>query len=289
MTSTPDDSLDIIPFKAGSMPDKTFKQISEFIYNQVGITISPIKKTMLEARLQKRLRLLRLRDYKAYCDYLFSKQGMEREIPELIDAVTTNTTDFFREPKHFDYLFNALLPAWYDKHGASGVLRLWSAGCSTGMEPYTIAMVFSEYRELNPHFKYSILATDISNKVLQEAARGVYEADRVAPVPKDMKPKYLLKSKDPTKHLVRVVPELRRAISFERLNFMEPFQFKDKLDIVFCRNVIIYFDRATQERVLGKFCGQLKPGGHLFVGHSESLAGMTLPLQQVAPTIYVRL
>lgn len=271
------------------MPDRIFKQISNFVYNQVGITISQGKKTMLEARLQKRLRVLNLKDYTAYCAYLFSPQAMEREIPELIDAVTTNTTDFFREPKHFEFLSKTLLPTWFDQYGASSMLRLWSAGCSTGMEPYTIAMVFSDFREQNSLFTFSILATDISNKVLREAANGIYDTERVAPVPKEMKHKYLLRSKDPAKHKVRIAPALRNIISFERLNFMESFQFKNKLDIVFCRNVIIYFDRKTQENVLSKFCGQLKPGGHLFVGHSESLAGMSLPLRQVAPTVYERI
>lgn len=289
-TTSPSDYDDSgpAPFKPGAMPAKIFTQISEFIYNQVGIQIAPIKKTMLEARLQKRLRVLKLKDYKAYCDFLFSAQGMAREIPELIDAVTTNTTDFFREPKHFEFLYNTYLPAWFERFGASSILRLWSAGCSTGMEPYTLAMVLSQFQENTPHFKFSIMATDISNKVLQEALHGVYDTDRVAPVPQAMKRKYLLRSKDPSTRKVRIVPELRRQITFQRLNFMEHFEMPDPLDIVFCRNVIIYFDRKTQETLLGKFCTQLKPGGYLFVGHSESLAGMPLPLQQVVPTVYKR-
>jgi len=271
------------------MSDKDFKRFSEFIHSECGIKLPPSKKTMIEARLQKRLRVLGMDDYKTYTEFLFSKTGMEQELHNLIDVVTTNTTSFFREPKHFEFLSANVLPRWLAQHGSSRPLSIWSAGCSAGMEPYTLAIVLSEFKEQNPGFRFSILATDISNTVLQQAMRGVYNMDQVETISHNLKRKYLLKSKDKTKRLVRVVKDLRDLVSFRRLNFMENFSFREKMDIIFCRNVIIYFDRPTQEVLLKKFCNNLRDGGNLFIGHSESLAGMALPLQQIAPTIYKRI
>ncbi len=272
----------------GILSDQEFQQLASFIYKEVGIKMPPAKKTLLEARLQKRLRLLRLPSYTAYCDYLFSPEGLAAELHQLIDVVTTNTTDFFREPKHFDLLRDTVLPSWIKGPGRYKTLRIWSAGCSIGMEPYTLAMVLSEYQEANPEFRYSILATDISTQALEKARAAIYDEERVAPVPMFMKKKYLLRSKDRGKGLVRVSPELRRVVAFQRLNFMEAFSFSEPMHIIFCRNVIIYFDRATQERLFQKFCANLHGGGHLFIGHSESITGMTLPLKQLAPTVYTR-
>lgn len=272
-----------------SMSDKDYKKFSEFIHAECGIKLPPSKKTMIEARLQKRLRALDIKDYKSYCEYLFSPRGMEQELHNLINVVTTNTTSFFREPKHFDFLSARVLPEWFERYGSSRQLMIWSAGCSAGMEPYTLAIVLSEFAEQNPGFRFSILATDISSNVLESALRGVYTEEQVATIPQNLKRKYLLRSKDRKKRLVRIVPELRRMIRFRRLNFMEDFNFREKMDIIFCRNVIIYFDRPTQEVLLAKFCNNIRQGGNLFIGHSESLAGMALPLQQIAPTIYKRL
>lgn len=270
------------------MSDKDFKRFAEFIYEECGIKLPPAKKTMLEARLQKRLRALAMKDFKQYTDFLFSPQGLDSELRHLIDQVTTNTTDFFREPKHFEYLYSTVLPAWYARFGHSRPLRLWSAGCSIGAEPYTLGVVLSEFKENNPEFRFSILATDISRQVLGKAKQAVYTADQARGVPGKLMRKYFLRSKDRTKKLVRVAPEVRRLVDFRWLNFMEPFSFDKPMDIIFCRNVIIYFDKPTQERLMRKFCGNLLPGGHLFIGHSESLAGMVMPLTQVAPTIYAR-
>ncbi len=268
------------------MTDKEFSRFSEFIYKEVGIKLPPAKKTMVEARLQKRLRLLKIPDHQKYLAFLFSDRGMAEELRNLIDVVTTNTTDFFREPKHFEILVGRVVPQWFAENGPSRSLDIWSAGCSTGMEPYTLAMVLTDHAEHTPGFRFSILATDISTQALQTASRAVYDEDRVAPVPMPFKKKYLLRSKSKDKRLVRIVPELRRAVNFRRLNFMEELDIKNTLDIIFCRNVIIYFDRETQERLFGKFCRVLRPGGYIFIGHSESLSGMDLPLEQMAPTVY---
>ncbi|MBF0481027.1 MAG: methyltransferase domain-containing protein [Desulfovibrionaceae bacterium] len=270
----------------GAMSDKDFRKFSEFIYAEVGIKLPQVKKTMIEARLQKRIRALEMPSHRDYLAYLFSRDGLEKELINLIDVVTTNTTDFFREPQHFSYLSETVLPDWFAAHGPSHALRIWSAGCSLGMEPYTLAMVLSEFAEKNPGFSARILATDISSQVLQKAVRAVYDEDRVAPVPRHLKTKYLLRSKDRTQKLVRIDPRLRDMVSFERLNFMEPFTFKHPFDVIFCRNVVIYFDKQTQEKLFTKFHRVLGRGGHLFIGHSESLAGMNVAFRPVIPTVY---
>ena len=274
------------------LTNKDFNRLSQFIYNQCGIKMPIAKKTMLEARLQKRLRQLQISSFTEYCDYLFSPRGMEEELIQMIDRVTTNKTDFFREPDHFDYLLNHVLPEWERRqNGAAGRrLMLWSAGCSSGEEPYTLAMVLSSYGEANEGFSFNILATDISTRVLEKARTAVYEEERVEPVPVIFKKKYLLRSKDRQNPMVRIVSELREKVRFRRLNFMDSdFGMREQMDIIFCRNVIIYFDRPTQERLLNKFCKHLAPGGYIFMGHSETLSGLDVPLTSVNPTVYRKL
>jgi chemotaxis protein methyltransferase CheR len=167
---------------------------------------------------------------------------------------------------------------------------VWSAGCSTGEEPYTLAIVMSEYAETHPFFRFRILATDISTTVLQRAEMGVYSRTVVEPVAANLKRKYLMRSREPGMERVRIVPELRRAIEFRRVNFMEEdLGVEEKFDIILCRNVIIYFDRVTQTSVLGKLCDQLRPGGYLLVGHAEALHDMALPLTPIAPATYRKL
>jgi chemotaxis protein methyltransferase CheR len=208
----------------------------------------------------------------------------------MVDVVTTNKTDFFREAAHFDFLTNELLPKKHKDHNAAAPLKVWSAGCSTGEEPYTLAMVLAEFAEKMPAFDYEIFATDISTRVLEAAETAVYTEEKVQPVPLYFKKKYLLKSKDPKSKTVRVVPELRKKISFERLNFIDgDVSAYPVFNIVFCRNVLIYFDRPTQEKVIRKLCSRLEPGGYLFLGHSESISQLQLPLQQVQPTVFKKI
>jgi len=269
------------------MSEADFRRFSQFITAELGIKLPPAKKTMLEARLQKRLRALGLGSHREYCEFLFSPKGMEQELAQLIDVVTTNTTHFFRESRHFEILAAKVIPDVLRRKGR-GRVAVWSAGCSTGEEPYTLAMVLSECAEINPELSFSILATDISTQVLTLAKRAVYAEDRIEGIPEALKRKYLLRSKDRSRRLVRMGPELRSKVNFQRLNFMREFDFREDLDIIFCRNVVIYFDRGTQEELFKRFCGKLIPGGYLFIGHSESLTGMDLPLVQVAPTVYRR-
>ena len=272
------------------MTQAEFSRFSEFIIGQCGIKMPPSKKIMLEARLQKRLRALGIPTYGEYLKHVLG-EGARDELVHMLDAVTTNKTDFFREPVHFQYLTQTVLPeALSARTPAKTTVRpfcVWSAGCSTGEEPYTLAMVLSEFAHQHPGLPFSLVATDISTRVLDRAREGVYDADRVEPVPLALKQKYLLKSRDRTRNLVRIVPQLRSIIQFRRLNLMEEsFSFSDPLDVIFCRNVIIYFDRDTQERLIDRFCRVLKPEGHLFLGHSESVHGFDLPLRRITSTVY---
>lgn len=274
---------------SASMSEKDFCRLSEFIHKECGIKMTPVKKTMLEARLQKRLRKLKLGTFAEYADYLFSPEGAEQELVHMIDLVTTNKTDFFREPSHFSYLTQTALPELIRRRvaGDRRKFMIWSAGCSTGEEPYTLAIVLSEFAEQHQGFNFFILGTDISTRVLEKAASGIYDLESVEPIPAPLKRKYLLRSKDKKKGLVRITPELRERIRFRRLNFMEnDFGFREPLDIIFCRNVIIYFDRPTQEKLINRFCQHLIPGGYILMGHSETLHGLDVPLIQAAPTIY---
>ena len=284
-----DGTSDSTGIYALQMSNKDFARLSEFIRSSCGIKLPPAKKTMLEGRLRKRLRALSLQSFGGYCEYLFSSKGAESEFMHMIDAVTTNKTDFFREPDHFDYLSDKVLPELVRLYGVGSRKRLnvWSAASSTGEEPYTLAMVLSEFAREYAGFQFSILGTDISSQVLKKARLAVYEREKVSPIPLMLRAKYLLKSKDRDKGLVRIIPELRASVEFKRLNLMEEdYGIDEPIGIVFCRNVLIYFDRPTQEKLVQRLSYHLMSGGYLFVGHSESLHGMDLPLVQTSTTIY---
>ena len=276
-------------FMSAVLSEADFRRLGELIYAEAGIKMPLQKKVMLEARLKKRLRATGIKSFHEYCEYLFSTEGKEQELIRMIDVVTTNKTDFFREPRHFDYLADHAVPALVELYGA-GLRRefsIWSAGCSTGEEPYTIAMVLNEFREDHPAFRFLILATDICTKVLDKAMLGIYNQDKVEGIPMALKKKYLMKSRNSEKRLVRVVPELRADVRFRRLNFMdEDFGMREPMDIIFCRNVIIYFDKPTQERLLNRLCHHLVPGGYIFMGHSETLSGLKVSLVSVGPMVY---
>jgi len=266
-----------------------FRELSELIGNLCGIRLVPAKMSLLEGRLSKRLRELGFTSFARYREFLTSPEGLRTEVVRMIDAVTTNKTDFFREPKHFDYLVRVALPTLLSLRpvGSRQGINLWSAGCSTGEEPYSLGMVLAEFGEDLPGFNFSVLATDVSSRALDTAVRAVYEHPRVEPVPLDLRRKYLLRSRNRKANLVRIAPELRLRVRFQRLNFMEEnYDITEPMDAVFCRNVLIYFDRATQEKVLRRICRHLVPGGYLFTGHSETLHGLDLPLRHAAATVY---
>jgi len=272
-----------------SMSDKCFARISGFVQANFGIKLPEAKKTMVESRLQKRLRALGMGTFDEYGKFVFSPKGMSEEIVHMVDLITTNKTDFFREPSHFQFLFDHALPELIRTAGTGmrRSLRVWSAGCSSGEEPYSLAMVLSDYAAQTPGFNFNILGTDISVRILEKALHGVFREEAVDPVPAQMRRKYLLRSRNREDGLVRIVPGLRGKVRFKRLNLMSPNpDVGSPMDIIFCRNVIIYFERVVQEEIVNKLCQRLVNGGFLFLGHSETLHGMSLPLRAVAPMVY---
>lgn len=275
-------------FKA-ELTEKDFGVFSKFIYSEYGIKMPPVKRIMLQGRLLRRIRELKMNSYSEYKDYFFSKEGQEKELLHFLNVVTTNKTDFFRESVHFIFLNENVLPNYIENKN-NGVFKVWSAGCSSGEELYTISIVLNDFALNRPNFKFSILGTDISTQMLERAAKGVYQASRVESIPYELKRRYFLKSKDTSNPTVRVSPQLQKNLSLNYLNLMDSvYGVNDQFDVIFCRNVLIYFDRNTQEKVINKLCYHLKKGGHFFIGHSESLSGMNVPLKHIKPTIFEKL
>lgn len=274
---------------AARLTDRHFRSIAELIEGQVGIRLPPGKRLMLEGRLQKRVRALNYVSVNEYAESLFEGGRIDTELIHLIDCVTTNKTDFFREPSHFSFIREFAVPEILDRRG-NGMhgLKLWSSASSTGMEAYTAAIVLDDMIRAGLRFKFRILGTDISTSVLRLAKAGIYTREMIAPVPLEMAKRYFLSSRDKSRREVRVVPELRRSVNFMRMNLMDQVYPVDRdVDIIFCRNVLIYFEKATQRKVVDRLCSHLRPGGYLMVGHSESMIyqGAT-GLKQVQPTIF---
>jgi chemotaxis protein methyltransferase CheR len=262
---------------------RSFQRLAEFVTSELGIRMPDSKVSMIQSRLLRRVRELRLASLDEYCELLFSPAGGEPERLHFIDSVTTNKTDFFREPQHFRLLTETALPRLGDRR-----ISVWSAACASGEEPYTLAMVLSEYAAARPAFDFRILATDISTRVLKIGREGIYPAQAIAPVPPEIRRKYLLRSRD-GEGQARIAPSLRQTVSFHRLNFMDAnYGVREMFDIIFCRNVLIYFDRPVQAAVMGKLCRNLSPGGYLFVSHSESLSGLDLPLVALGSSVFRR-
>jgi chemotaxis protein methyltransferase CheR len=267
---------------------RNFDKLARFIYDYSGIKMPPTKLTMLEGRLRRRLRATNHATFDDYCDFLFNQEGLDQETVYLIDVVTTNKTDFFREAKHFDFMQTTALPSI--ANSGTRTIRTWSTACSTGAEPYTMAMVLAEFTEDRRDLGYSIVATDLSTDVLQTARKGIYTEDVIAPVPRDLQRKYVMAAKQPGRREVRISPKLRSKVGFARMNLMdEKYPVGDPMHIIFCRNVLIYFDKQTQSGVLNRLCACLAKGGYMFIGHSESITGFDLPLKQVSNTVFQRI
>lgn len=271
---------------AAAQPDELkgeeLARLAEVLREGAGIRLPPAKRLMAETRLRQRARELGLPTLRHYCERLWSGDAEGAERQHLIDALTTNKTGFFREAHHFEFLAARALPEMGKRQ-----VKVWSAGCSSGEEPWTLAMVLAEYAERTPGFSSSILATDVSGRVLRKAAAAIYSEEDVEPVPEAWRRKYLLRSRDRSKRVVRIVPELRRTVEFVQVNLVaETPEITPRADIAFCRNVMIYFDDATRNRLLRRLIAALPPGGYLFLGHSEALLGNELPLDPAGPTIY---
>ncbi|MDE3166201.1 MAG: chemotaxis protein CheR [Acidobacteriota bacterium] len=270
--------------------ERDYQELCSLIEAECGIVFTPAKRSMVESRLQRRARALGLGSLAAYCGHLRDREGRERETPHLVDAVTTHKTDFYREPAHFDCLSGQVLPDLVaGGAGTNRVLSAWSAACSTGEEPYTMAMALSEFaRKRNLNLRCRVAGSDISLPVLETARAAVYREAAVAPLPSEYR-RYLLRNRDRASGLVRIAPEIRAMTSFRQVNLMDTgYGFREPMDFVFCRNVMIYFTRPAQAAVLGRISATLRAGGYLFLGHSESLCGLDLPLEQVSATVYRR-
>lgn len=274
-----------MPQLEDDLDDKLFGKISAFVYKACGINLTPNKFELVRARLGKEIRTHNFRGYRHFYDYMV-KDKTGKALAQVLNAVSTNLTSFYRESKHFDFLAQSLLPELAAQAARSGShhLRAWSAGCSTGAEIYTIAITLAEHLPELPRWDCRLLATDIDTNVLATGKNAVYPQKVIEPVPRPVLQKYFIPS--PDKASYQVCDALRRLVQFRFLNLMHPFPFRGQFDFVFCRNVMIYFDRATQEALVAKFHQVLKPGGHLFIGHSEGLSGIRHEFTYVQPTIY---
>lgn len=264
--------------------DNEFRKLSEFIEREVGIKLPPVKRSLLESRLQKRLKVLGIYDFKEYCDHVFHTTEGATEVIEMIDAITTNKTDFMREPAHFEYMIHEALPELARTRNS---IQLWSAACSSGQEPYNMAMFMEEFIKRTNPLGYSITATDISKSSLKKAREAIYSMRDIDVVSDAFKKKYFLRSKTPGSEQVRIKPEIRKKVVFQGINLMkDQYGLKNKFDIVFCRNVLIYFNKENQAAVIQRIINQMNSGAYLFLGHSESLAGMRNQLVSVGSSVY---
>jgi len=256
-------------------------RIRALIHSLCGIELSPEKDGLIKSRLSKRLRALGLTSFDAYVDQV-ERDATRAELSEFVDALTTNKTDFFREPRHFDFLRATVLPALARRGGAA---RFWSAACSSGEEPLTLAMVLRESWPDLDRMNVRILGTDISSKVLARARAGVYERDQLRDVPPALLTKYFAAA---ASGAMLASPSLTKLISYARLNLLGDWTMRGPFDVILCRNVMIYFDKATQERLINRCYELLAPGGYLLTGHSESLNGLTHRYRYVQPATYVK-
>lgn len=275
-----------------SLADPALLRLGQLVTDELGITMPRSKLYLLKSRLQRRMLALGLASYADYEAYLLSSSSGTGEHTHFRDVVTTNTTHFFREPEHFSRLVGHVLAHTprYDGGSARGPCRVWCAGCSTGQEAYTLAMVLSDYASLNPGFTFAITASDISSAALAHARRAIYTLDEAQSIPAALRMRFLLRSKERNAGVVRIAPELRKHVHFAQINFMDAeYPHREPFDVIFFRNVMIYFAPDVQERVVNHLCQHLRSGGHLFVSHTETLTRLRAPLVPIDHSIYRRL
>ncbi|MEO2267749.1 protein-glutamate O-methyltransferase [Pseudoalteromonas sp. YIC-656] len=263
--------------------DKDFKNISERVYQACGIVLGPHKREMVYSRLAKRLRQFGFTQFSQYLEYLDGHAG--DEFSNFINALTTNLTSFYREKHHFDYLEKVLLPKLLKDNAANRKIRIWSAGCSTGEEPYSIAMSVAKVCP-RAGWDIKILATDLDSNVLATAQQGVYNQRQITGIPEPLIKQWFLKSRHGDQ--LKVKPALQKYITFKRLNLLEPWPMKGQFDVIFCRNVVIYFDKTTKEYLYDQFAQRLTNHGHLFLGHSESMGKDQHQFRNLGRTMYVK-
>ncbi len=271
-------------FQDIELSDRDFQNFRRLVREKCGISLHEGKKELVRARLGKRLREARFNSFKDYYCYLMEKDSGD-ELTQMLNAISTNLTSFFRESNHFEYLENHVFPRLLALNRPLQI-RAWSAGCSSGEEPYSIAICLTRYLKGDASWKIHILATDISTKVLSTAVAGIYPNMRVQNLPTDIVRQFFQKGQGRWRGFVRIKPAIRNMIDFQRFNLMSPFVFAEKFDFIFCRNVMIYFDKAAQIALVDKFYDCLQPGGYLFIGHSESLLSIRHRFKYIKPTIY---
>lgn len=265
-----------------TISDHEFQAFKTLVYQKAGIALSPAKRTLLVSRLSKRIHTLGLPTFQAYYDCVTGESGAE-ELTRCLDLISTNVTHFFREPVHFDFLRERVLPSLADQQR----IRVWSAACSSGEEPYSIAVTCVDGVDNPAQWDCKILASDLSTRVLARAADAVYDHDLVSKVSSEIVRRHFLRGRGAESHTVKVKPSITKMVVFRQINLMDArYPIRTPLDVIFCRNVMIYFDRDTQEQLVAKFHQYLKPGGYLFTGHSESLQRLDHSFHYVAPTIY---
>lgn len=267
------------------LPPKCYERLRRLVYEHSRINLGDKKLELVQSRLAKRLRALEVKSYEAYCDLVESKAG-DAELEHLINAISTNHTFFFREAAHFDFMTHRVLPEFVAS-GAKHPFRLWSAASSSGEEAYTLAIVLSEFSRQRQKLGWSIECTDISSRILESASRAIYPHERLQKIERETLRRYFQKGQNKWEGFFRVKAELRNQVHFQRLNLLKPpYPFNQPFEVIFCRNVMIYFDRPTQEELVGHLSQFLVPGGYLMIGHSESLTGIDHKLHTVQPAIY---
>jgi len=272
------------------MSPALFAKFQQTIYREAGIWLADHKQALLSGRLARRLRLLGLGSMSQYFE-LVSQPDQQHERAVMIDCITTNETRFFREARHFDFLSQHVFPRWQQEAVAgerSTRLRIWSAGCSSGEEPYSLAMLLLKHFPQETGWDLEVLATDISTRVLEKARQAVYPLEKMKDIPAEYLRAYMLKGRGEHKGVMKVSPELHRIVRFARVNLhADSYPVVGLFDLIFCRNVLIYFDQESKEKVIDGIVRHLSPSGLLFVGHSEHLGGIAPSLKTVAPTIHV--
>jgi chemotaxis protein methyltransferase CheR len=262
-----------------ALSSREFDEISRLAFETAGIDLRDGKQELVQARLGKKIREGKFGSFQEYYRHVQADESGD-ELVALLDALTTNFTSFLREPAHFDFLRKTILPS------LRGQIRIWSAACSTGEEPYTIVFSILEELGMPALSRISLLASDISTRVLAKAKRGAYLAESFKQCPPDWPRKYMLRGLGRSEGWYMVKPALRRLIEFRRLNLMEQFHPPQLFHVIFCRNVMIYFNKETQAKLVNRFAGCLQPGGYLLIGHSESLSGLKHPYEQIKPATY---
>jgi chemotaxis protein methyltransferase CheR len=271
------------------LSEKDFRRVSNVIYKHCGINLHGGKEPLVRARLAKRMRILKFDSFRKYVDFALSDAG-KHEFHSLVDSLSTNLTSFFREKDHFQYLINPFLPKLLEKKSglSEHKIRIWSAGCSSGEEPYSLAITLIESIPDYQKWDVKILASDISTQILDRAKQGTYDQSRVKPLTKEQKRRFLIPNNIEGEKVYQVSRELQNIICFRYLNLMNEWPCKGPFDIIFCRNVMIYFDKPTQARLIERFGQCLAKGGVLCIGHSESLSGINHKYRFVQPATYIK-